>query len=523
MALALRTGPVEQPPQLELLQVAEVRCSTAIPVPMHAHSAQPLPLSRAHPCAMDNPSPVCLSSFLAQSDVGSALLSRWDNGRQDGILSPCDGMSLKRALLDTVMLDAEWLADLADAGGICPRCQEVPDNAKVTLAEMEAIRFGGLGVLVISYPWLSSEHPDPNGEQLRRIAFVFRAFANFAKEFPGARFGVFVDYCSMPQKSTTCPPGGDDRTEEDQLRFKRALDAINTFYGHRLTYVLLVDTALPQGGAYCNTQVYAKRGWCVAEIAICGLAKDRACLISLSALTGNETQVWKPSPYLNGYRDLGDLLAGCAAKKRGPPLAPDGFRSFMMDGIGNGTLSFTYGGDRERVCSIYERAFFGELEQAHTLNYSGAAWTDNDVTVLVLALNTLALRGGLKKLTGFSIESNAIGNIGCKAIADALRRGVAPNLETLMLDDNMYGIAGSLAVLRALSGMPRLSRLSLGGGRLGATLGKLRVDILRNILSGRMPYSGYIDEMSMRFQDQARKRGERQISRKISRKVFPSV
>jgi len=100
---------------------------------------------------------------------------------------------------------------------------------------------------------------------------------------------------------------------------------------------------------------------------------------------------------------------------------------------------------------------------------------------------------------------------------------VAPNLKTLGLDYNTYGIAGSLAVLRALSGMPRLSRLSLGGGRLGATLGKLRVDILRNILSGRMPYSGYIDEMSMRFQDQARKRRERQISRKISRKVFPSV
>jgi len=306
---------------------------------------------------------------------------------------------LKRALLDTVMLDAEWLADLADTGGIFPRCQEVSDNAKVTLAEMEAIRFGGLGVLVISYPWLSSEHPDPNGERLRRIGFVFRAFANSAKEFPGGRFGVFVDYCSMPQKSTTCPPGGDDRTEEDQLRFKRALGAINTFYGHRLTYVLLVDTALPQGGAYCNTQVYAKRGWCVAEIATCGLAKDRGCLISLSALTGNETQLWKPSPYLNGYRHSGDILS--APKKRGPPLTPDGFRSFMMDRIGNGTLSFTYGGDGEIVCGIYERAFFGELEQAHTLDYGGAAWTDNDATVLVLALNTLALRGGLKKPNTF--------------------------------------------------------------------------------------------------------------------------
>ena len=59
--------------------------------------------------------------------------------------------SLKRALLDTTLVDAAWLADLADAGGILPRCQDVPEAAKVSLAEMEAWRLGdGVGVLVIS-------------------------------------------------------------------------------------------------------------------------------------------------------------------------------------------------------------------------------------------------------------------------------------------------------------------------------------------------------------------------------------
>ena len=46
--------------------------------------------------------------------------------------------SLKKALKDTVMIDAGWLADLAEKGGIVPRCQDVPDEAKVSLAEMEA-------------------------------------------------------------------------------------------------------------------------------------------------------------------------------------------------------------------------------------------------------------------------------------------------------------------------------------------------------------------------------------------------
>ena len=31
--------------------------------------------------------------------------------------------ALKKALKDTVMVDAAWLADLADKGGVVPRCQ----------------------------------------------------------------------------------------------------------------------------------------------------------------------------------------------------------------------------------------------------------------------------------------------------------------------------------------------------------------------------------------------------------------
>ena len=60
--------------------------------------------------------------------------------------------SLKRALLDTTLVDAAWLADLADAGGILPRCQDVPEAAKVSLAEMEAWGYASftVGVLVIS-------------------------------------------------------------------------------------------------------------------------------------------------------------------------------------------------------------------------------------------------------------------------------------------------------------------------------------------------------------------------------------
>ena len=70
---------------------------------------------------------------------------------------------LKRALADTVLVDAAWLARLADAGDILPRCQDLPEGARVTLDEMEQWKDPyTVGVLVISYPWWATPPaPDP--------------------------------------------------------------------------------------------------------------------------------------------------------------------------------------------------------------------------------------------------------------------------------------------------------------------------------------------------------------------------
>ena len=67
--------------------------------------------------------------------------------------------ALKRALADTVLVDAAWLAQLADAGGVLPRCQDLPPGARVTLQEMEKWTDAyTVGVLVISYPWWAPLH-----------------------------------------------------------------------------------------------------------------------------------------------------------------------------------------------------------------------------------------------------------------------------------------------------------------------------------------------------------------------------
>ena len=76
--------------------------------------------------------------------------SYWD---EVGLNKP-NASVLKRALTDTVLVDAAWLARLADAGDILPRCQDLPEGARVTLEEMEQWKHEyTVGVLVISYPW----------------------------------------------------------------------------------------------------------------------------------------------------------------------------------------------------------------------------------------------------------------------------------------------------------------------------------------------------------------------------------
>ena len=93
--------------------------------------------------------PYFLTYLLAAQELeGRDLNEAWRSPHLEPLLR-----KLKRALLDTTMVDAAWLAELADSGGILPRCQDVPDHAKVSLAEMEAWDPRGgytVGCLIVS-------------------------------------------------------------------------------------------------------------------------------------------------------------------------------------------------------------------------------------------------------------------------------------------------------------------------------------------------------------------------------------
>ena len=308
--------------------------------------------------------------------------SKWDEIGASG---------LKKALLDVVMIDAGWLADLADRGDRLPRCQDVPAEARVSLAEMEA--WGDeytVGVLVISYPWLDRNHPDAHGEQLRKIAFVLKAFAAKALQYTGCRVGVFWDYCSLPQKNLD---GVDDRTEEEKARFGRVLKGgINSLYGHQKTHVLLVTTPLPTGHPYCNTQPYDGRGWCFAESVMSAIVKDDSALIDLGKLTGDEA-------------DVGTLVRKGKSERR-PPIAPDAFHQMLRSGVGDESIKFTNKGDVDVVAGIYKRAFLDEMTAATALYYADLDWGNAHMATLAAALTYAHASGSLAQLKVGSHPAN---------------------------------------------------------------------------------------------------------------------
>ncbi len=132
------------------------------------------------------------------------------------------GWALEPLLEHTVLIDARFLVALAAAEGVIPRCQDVPDDAKITPGRLRLLQTwshaGTLPVLVLSYPWLDRDHPDKHGEQLRRVAPILEAMLVTAG---GGTVGVMWDFMSLPQKP---------RAPAAELAFRRGLSSMHAWY-----------------------------------------------------------------------------------------------------------------------------------------------------------------------------------------------------------------------------------------------------------------------------------------------------
>ena len=318
---------------------------------------------------------------------------------------------------------------------------------------------------------LDADHPDKNGLQLRKLAFVLKAAAKFAAE-RGFKFGVFWDYCAcaaapveprgpmhtppaspsplplahphrLPQRSREASAKGeDDRTAEEKATFGRGLKGINEFYGHQWTHVLLVDTELPPGPK-TNSKQYLKRGWCLMEYYASGIVKDSIYLISLSKLSGEETD-W--------YEVCDKGKAG-----RAPPMAPAAFAVKLESGVATGEVGFTNKGDVPLVTGIYDKAFMTEMTKATTLFYASLGWDDAQAVQLCEALRHAHAHGGLRELKVLRLDSNKLGDGFVKSLVALLDEGGLVNVQELGLSCNAISDAGmrELAAAVARGGLPK--------------------------------------------------------------------
>ncbi|HJL24065.1 MAG TPA: hypothetical protein RMH80_17650 [Polyangiaceae bacterium LLY-WYZ-15_(1-7)] len=262
-------------------------------------------------------------------------------------------------------------------------------------------------------PWITAEHPDPEGFHLRTIAALLDAYCKYFNT-TGHTFGVFLDFCSLEQAP---------RSEEAEERFRRGLKAINLIYAHQVSFVLCL-TVMPPGTA----RGYDARGWCFFERLVAGALKQAQYLLDVGKLKV------APDAVTNFHAEVMEV---CDVGRR-PPLTPAAFEAELRE------RQFTNGStDHALVARLYGEFVEEALGAATRLNFARLGWGDAQAEELAAVL---PLCGRVRDL---NLGSNAIGDRGAAALARSLPAG----LETLDLNNNDSltdeGVAALAAALPA--------------------------------------------------------------------------
>ena len=382
------------------------------------------------------------------------------------------------------LLDARWIIKHAEAGGVLTHRQALPKEAFLSLEDLvEAIPkddiwlYGSLPVAALSYPWLTKDHPDPIGANLRRVARALNVLlvGHWQTENPMLirqgipstdslpRLGVFWDFGSLHQHPD--PTNGVMRTEEENNLFKQGLGCLGTLYSSPQTTVLRL-TSFPDGHETedqpegTNVAEYFDRGWCAAESSWASLTKANHLSLDLGRMRDEEEDgrpyliaSYNPKLLPPGLRNfIDDCTVGGG---RRPPLLPSRFAAELE------TKSFTNGkDDKPLVKRLYEAAFEEQFGKATELRYGQLGWGDAEAAQLAEVLAS----GAAPRLETLCLNNNGIGDEGCKALAAALcKEGAAPRLKKLDLGFNRIGDEGCKALAAALKdgAAPRLTELNL--------------------------------------------------------------
>ena len=217
-------------------------------------------------------------------------------------------------MMDVALIDAEWLLQQGQGPPGCR--QQLPEEAFFE----GSVDDENVEVLGISYPWLTKEHPDPEGWHLAIIQHFLRLYFTLENKGydddenavtwqmgHGKRVAIFWDWMSLFQASH---PGG--QTEEQRAAFKRALKLINIWYANNCTMVWRQTKLPPAPRPGHNIKKYHKRGWCFFELGVSEMISPSDKVLDLGLLVGDDGTFTEEGMFFTEHK-LGGLGGGWAA------------------------------------------------------------------------------------------------------------------------------------------------------------------------------------------------------------------
>lgn len=347
------------------------------------------------------------------------------------------------------ILDARWLLE-SPPGFVLPRRQDLPEEAFLSLTKAATFFQQHKKIVMVSYGWLTKEHPDPLSFYLPYVQAFLRKHC-----LRTGHCGVFWDYCALPQLG---PNQSEEDDEEDEHFRKCGLRVMHRLYGSRKTMVLQL-TQLPLSsplpgspGSPCppsemaQPRAYLTRGWCLFESTVASMTKAEGHLLDLGLPHVAEHLFSETSP----VSQVMDKAAG----RKCPPLVPALMRHKLLH-----LCKFTNGKDGDDVADLYERFFQEAAPTLSNLDFScfvrqdpEAGWDDESLKLFADALPYF------ERCRRLYLSGHRFSDVGVDALARALPYLGA--LEVLDLDDcSEVGEAGLQRlheVLPELAGIQRL-------------------------------------------------------------------
>ena len=366
------------------------------------------------------------------------------------------------------LVNALYLIKLAESGGTLLRRQDAPEEAFLSLDEMEQMdavqvnyRGASLRVILISAPWLTPDHPDPDGTNLRSIARMLKD----AVDAVGGTFGVFISFMSLHQQPR--------RPFEEKL-FEVALNGLSEWYAHPKTIVAKV-TSPPMEDARTSSSPSGvpspkkrsasgvmQRPWCFLEAAAANLVKHNDFILDLSRSSGKVTV---PQNHLAADHLRLHGLMHAYVDRREPPLCPRAFgKRLQSKAFANERK------ERRRVLKLYQAAFVLQWKLARELNYAFNQWDNEDAATLAESFRSAQSKKLLHKLTTLALNNNQLTCDGVATLAQSFGKGALPRLERLFLNSNLIGDLGmkSLVASCVWSGaLEKLVELNFYNNKIG--------------------------------------------------------